>query len=231
MNTLWTRRIGAAMGAVYVVIGLLRGEGEPSPGFHASRGAIVNWMHTSGGITSSKYATAFLELLALLCLLVFFAYLSDILRQTEGASGYLPATVLGAGTLAVALKIASFPAYVVAHVWAKDGVDPRVIGMLLDMGDVAMALTLAAMGLALAAVAVATIPTVALPRWLGWGAAITSVALFVNVAIAYRTPDMAPAVFLFLLWTLVTSIVLVRRAGQVPVSESTATTRDAVLAG
>jgi hypothetical protein len=230
MNNIWTRRIGAAAGAVFVLIALLRGDGGNQPGLHASRQSILAWIHTSANITSSRYAMAFLELLAFLCLLIFIAYLASVLRRAEGEAGYLSTTVLSAGILSIAIKLASFPATVAAYVWAKDGVDPRVIGMFLDMGNVAFDLSLAAEGLMVAAVAAVAIPTRALPRWLGWGAAATSLALFANVALAYRTPDNAPAVLLFMLWILVTSIVLIRRAGTAAAPAATSPMREPALA-
>ena len=230
MNNIWTRRIGAAAGAVYILLGLLRGDGESGPGFHASRQAIVTWIHTSSTITSGRFVMAFVELLGLLCFLVFVAYLSSVLHRAEGEFGYLSTIVLSAGILSVALKIASYPAIVIAYVWAKDGVDPRVIGMLWDMGGVSFVLTLAANALLVAAVAGVAIPTRVLPRWLGWGAVATSLALFANVAHSYSTSDNSPAMLLFMLWTLVTSIVLIRRAGAPATSIATPAMREPALA-
>jgi hypothetical protein len=229
MNSIWLKRFGAATGAIYILIGLLRGGGDDGPGFHASRQAIVTWIHTSSTITSARFTMAFVELLALLCFLVFVAYLSSVLRRAEGESGYLSTTALSAGILAVALKIASYPGLVVAYVWAKDGVDPRVIGMLWDMADVSMVLTLAANGLLVAAVAAVAIPTRVLPRWLGWGAAATSLALFANVALDRGQANL-PSMLLFMLWTLVTSIVLIRQAGATATSVVTPALREPAIA-
>jgi hypothetical protein len=228
MKNLWLKRFGAATGAIYILIGLLRGGGNDGPGFHASRAQIVTWIHTSSTITSARYAMAFVELMALLCFLVFVAYVSSVLRRAEGEFGYLSTTALSAGILSVALKIASFPMIIAAYVWAKDGVDPKVIGMLWDMGSFSFVLTLAANGLLVAAVAAVAIPTRVLPRWLGWGSVVTSLALFANVAI--YTPDNSPAMLLFMLWTLVTSIVLVRRAGTAVIPAAPPAMREPALA-
>jgi hypothetical protein len=229
MNNIWLKRFGAATGAIYVLIGLLRGGGDDGPGFHASRQQIATWIHTNSTITSGRYITAFAELLALLCFLVFVAYLSSVLRSPEGELGFLSTTVLSAGILSVALKIASFPGLVVAYLWAKDGIDPKVIGMLWDMADASMVLTLAADGLLVAAVATVAIPTRALPRWLGWGAVTTALALFTNVVLA-RGQSFLPAMLLFMLWVLVTSIVLIRRAGTAAAPATTPPMREPVLA-
>src|SRR6516225_3918390 len=159
MNSIWLKRFGAASGAIYILIAFLRGGGDDGPGVHASRREILTWIHTSSTVTSARFATAFVELLGLLCFLVFVAYLSGIIRRAEGESGYLSTTVLSAGILSVALQIASFPGLVVAYVWAKDGIDPRIIGMLWDMADVSIVLSLAADGLLVAAVAAVALPT------------------------------------------------------------------------
>ena len=53
--------------------------------------------------------------------------------------------------------------------------------------------------------------TGALPRLVGIGAAVTAAALAVNGAIV--TTDFVPALLLFVLWTLATSVALFRSAG------------------
>lgn len=212
MNNVWLKRFGAATGAIYILIALLH-SGDDGPGFHATRQQILAWIHTSGTINSGRYVMVLLELLGLLCFLVFAGYVSTVLRRAEGDVAFLSTTVVSAGTLSVALKLASFPGLVAAYVWAHDGVDPRILGMLWDMGGVSMVLSLAADGLLVAAAAAVIISTGVLPRWLGWGAALTSVALFANVVLN-RGEGFVPAMLLFMLWILVSSIVLIRRAGE-----------------
>jgi hypothetical protein len=67
------------------------------------------------------------------------------------------------------------------------------------------------LALLLAAVAVITLRTRALPRWLGYGAAVTAAALAVNAGFLHAT--IVPAFLLFAVWTLATSVVLFVRAG------------------
>src|SRR5438132_610584 len=59
------------------------------------------------------------------------------------------------------------------------------------------------------AVAVIALRERVLPRWLCMFTALTAVALAVNAGFVYAS--FMPALLLFLLWTLVTSIVLYRR--------------------
>lgn len=227
MNNIWLRRFGAATGAAYILIGLLHDNGD-TPRFHAPQAEILAWMRGNSTITTATYVGGLLGLLAILCFLIFVAYLTSLLRRAEGDSGFLSTVALSAGVVSGAIKLASFPPVVIAHVWAKDGVDPRIIGMLFDMNAVSFGLTLPASGLLLAAVAAVAIPSKVLPRWLGWGAALTALALFANLAVP--PTDFAPSMLLLMLWTLVASIVLVLRAGAVPSSVATPMLREAAPA-
>ena len=62
----------------------------------------------------------------------------------------------------------------------------------------------------MAAVAVVTLTTGVLPRWLGWLAAVTAPLLLVNGM--FLDAEFGPAFLLFLLWTLLASVVLTVRS-------------------
>jgi hypothetical protein len=64
-------------------------------------------------------------------------------------------------------------------------------------------------GVMLAAIAIVTLKTRALPRWLGWLAAVAAPLLVVNGTLL--DADFGPAFLLFLLWTLLASVVLTVR--------------------
>lgn len=61
-----------------------------------------------------------------------------------------------------------------------------------------------------AATAIVVSRTRVLPRWLSAGAAITAAALAINGG--FLSTDSVPAMLLFVLWTLLTSMVLLRRS-------------------
>jgi hypothetical protein len=107
MNNIWTRRIGAAGGAVYILLGLLRGDGGNQLGFHSTRAQIVTWIRTNSSLTSGRFVMALVELVGLPCFLVFVAYLSSILRRAEGEFGYLSTVALSAGVLSVQDRLLS----------------------------------------------------------------------------------------------------------------------------
>jgi hypothetical protein len=64
-------------------------------------------------------------------------------------------------------------------------------------------------GVMLGAVAIVTLKTGALPRWLGWLAAVASPLLLVNGM--FLDAEFGPAFLLFMLWTLLASVVLTVR--------------------
>ncbi len=69
----------------------------------------------------------------------------------------------------------------------------------------------------LAAVAVVALRTRVLPRWLAYGAALNAVALVVNGSYdLYYYGGFVPALLLFVLWTFVASVVLLRRTWREP---------------
>ena len=83
------------------------------------------------------------------------------------------------------------------------------------IGDGATVLSLYPLAVFCAATAIVAFRTRALPRWLSIGAAVTAVALVVNGG--FLGGESVPALLLFLLWTLLTSVHLLRRTWRKPV--------------
>jgi hypothetical protein len=176
-------RLGAASGALFVV--LLFG---PSSSGSDSTIVIV------------------LELLGLLLFIPFLGYLWSVLRAAEGPGGWLATTAFGAGLVDVTIKLGSLAPGKVAD----DFGDATPIHKALeDMNSVAFIATMLPLGVLMAAVAVITLRTRVLPRWLGWLAAVTAPLLLVNGM--FLDAEFGPAFLLFLLWTLLASVVLTVR--------------------
>lgn len=182
---LW-QRLGAACGILYVV--LLFG---PS----------------STGIDSPVVLV--LELISLLLFIPFLAYLWSVLRRSEGEGGWLSATVFGAGLVSITIKLGSIGPGLAAQ---QAGLNPQLHEALDKMNSVAYIATMLPLGVLMAAAAIVILRTRALPRWLGWMAALTAPALLVNGM--FLDAEFGPAFLLFLLWTAITSVVLVLRAGE-----------------
>ncbi len=176
-------RLGAASGALFVV--LLFG---PS---------------SSG---SDSTVVLVLELLGLLLFIPFLGYLWSVLREAEGPGGWLAITAFGAGLVDVTIKLGSLAPGKAADDF---GEATPIHKALEDMNNVAFIATMLPLGVLMAAVAVITLKTRVLPRWLGWLAAVTAPLLLVNGM--FLDAEFGPAFLLFLLWTLLASVVLTVR--------------------
>jgi hypothetical protein len=149
------------------------------------------------------------ELIGLLLFIPFLAYLWSVLREAEGPGGWLSATVLGAGLVGVTMKFAS-----VAPGWAaRDFGDATAVHKALErMNEVSFIAQMLPDGVMLAAIAIVTLTRGALPNWLGWLAAVAAPLLVVNGM--FLDADFGPAFLVFMLWTLLASVVLTLRAGE-----------------
>jgi hypothetical protein len=159
--------------------------------------------------SDSQFVVA-LELLGLLLFIPFLGYLWSVLRATEGPGGWLSATALGAGLVGITMKLAS-----IGPGWAaRDFDDGTAIHKALDrMNEVAFVAQMLPDGVMLAAIAIVTLKTSALPCWLGWLAAVAAPLLVVNGM--FLDAEFGPAFLLFLLWTLLASVVLTVRPSAV----------------
>jgi hypothetical protein len=165
-----------------------------------------------------------LELLGLLLFIPFLGYLWSLLRAAEGPGGWLSATALGAGLVGITMKLAS-----IGPGWAaRDFDDGTAIHKALDrMNEVAFVAQMLPDGVMLAAIAIVTLKTSALPRWLGWLAAVAAPLLVVNGM--FLDAEFGPAFLLFMLWTLLASVVLTVRPSGVQ-SQAAAVTHSPIPA-
>jgi hypothetical protein len=192
MNQPTLPRLGAACGAVFaIVLTIANGDGnQPFSGPRAIAGIA-----------------------ALTLVLPFIAYLSSLLREAEGASGWLAITALAAGITGIVLKLGSgVPELALhsAHVTAGTQLHTAISAM----ADGATVLSLYPLAVFCAATAIVAFRTRALPRWLAAGAAVTAAALAVNGG--FLGTNSVPALLLFALWTLLASVHLLRRTRRQP---------------
>ena len=189
------RRFGAASGIFYVVLTILGSD-------------VLGGTETGIGILVELIGFAFFTF--------FLGSLWACLRSAEGAGGWLSAVAFGGGLVALAVKLASVAP--VLAVRASEGIDPGIAKALIAMNGTSFAITFLPLGVMLLATAVVAIRTGALPRWLGWGAAVAALGLLGALSAAVVSPSPPEWVFLpmllFALWVVVTSIMLIRRAGE-----------------
>jgi hypothetical protein len=199
MNQSTLPRLGAACGAVF---------------------AIVLTVANGNGTQTFTGPRAIAGIAALTLALPFIAYLCSVLRQADradradGADGWLVSTALAAGIAGIVLKLGSGApelAMHTAHLTAGTQLNTAIEGI----ADGATVLSLYPLAVFCAATAIVAFRTRALPRWLSAGAAVTAAALAVNGG--FLGSNSVPALLLFVLWTLLTSVYLLRRTWRKPV--------------
>jgi hypothetical protein len=210
-------RLGGCAGVAYVVFALVgNGISGSSPDLTASRVEIARWaarQHSS----AASYAGGYLELLGLLALIVFAGTAYGIFRRAEGGSGALSTTMLGAGLVSAAVKLASVgPAFAVY--WrAHEGMSPQLTAALIDGNNVSFILTGAIDAVMLAAAALVILRTRVLARWLGWLAAAAAVLLLVWAPVANHAPPLG--MLLGFVWFVAAGITLAVGRRAVPAAE------------
>lgn len=186
MNSPLVARLGAGCGALFAVV-LFIASGSGNEAYLAPR--------------------AVAGLAALVLFIPFLAYLCSLLRAAEGDNGWLATTALVAGTVGITVKIVSvMPALALHHAHVADGTRLHTLFDGFDNGATVIALY--PLAVACAAIAMVALRTRALPRWLAAGAAFTALALAVNGA--FLEASFVPALLLFILWTFLASIHLLR---------------------
>ena len=192
MNTL--SRIGAACGAVFAIV-LTVAAGDGSHSFSGPRAAA--------GVAALTLA------------IPFIAYLCSVLRAGAGeGDGWLAGVALAAGITGITLKLGSGAPELALH-QAHLVPGTQLYSTIDAIAGGATVLSLYPLAVFCTATAIIAFRTRALPRWLAAGAALTAAALAVNGA-ALGT-NFVPALLLFLLWTLLASVHLLRRTWRKPV--------------
>ena len=174
-------RAGAGCGALFAV------------GLTAASNGSADASYIAGGVTLALF-------------LPFLAYLCSVLREAEGDHGWLAPAALAAGIAGITIKLASGAPEIAANHLANGAAH----NALQDVANVATVISMYPLALLLAAVAVIALRTRVLPRWLGYGAAVTAAALAVNAGFINAT--IVPAFLLFAVWTLAASAVLFVKA-------------------
>jgi hypothetical protein len=145
---------------------------------------------------------------ALVLFLPFLAYLCSLLRRADG-DGWLATVALVGGLSGILLKLVSHVPELAIHQDHLAKGTP-LYNALDHMAGAATILSLYPLAICLAAVALIALRTRVLPRWIAAFAALTAVALIINSGFVFAS--FVPALLLFLLWTLVTGVVLLRRS-------------------
>jgi len=126
-------------------------------------------------VLGGNSAGILVELFGFAFFLFFLGSLWACLRNAEGAGGWLSATAFGAGVAEFAVKLGSGAPLLATM--ANKGMDPEIARALIAINDASFLLTFLPLAVMLSATAVVAIRWGALPRWLGWMAAVTALGL------------------------------------------------------
>jgi hypothetical protein len=192
MNQPALSRLGAACGAAF---------------------AIVLTVAAGNGDNDFSGPRAVAGVAAITLALPFVAYLYSVLRTAEGTDGWLAPAALASGIAGIVLKLGSGVPELAVH-RAHLTTDTQLGAAIRAIGDGATVFSLYPLAVFCTATAIVAFRTRALPRWLAAGAAVTAAGLAVNGA--FLGTGSVPALLLFLLWTLVTSVYLLRRTWRNP---------------
>jgi hypothetical protein len=165
--------------------------------------AVVLFVAAGDGKEAYLAPRAIAGLAALTLFIPFLAYLCSLLRAAEGSNGWLGSTALAAGITGITLKIAGvIPALALHRSHVAGG---TTLHTLFDgVDNAATLIALYPLAVFCAATAMVALRTAVLPRRLGAGAAVTAAALAVNGA--FLETSFVPALLLFVVWTLITSL-------------------------
>jgi hypothetical protein len=174
-------------------------------------------------LAGSTYTLRGVTLSAFVLFVPFLAYLCSVLQTAEGEGGWLAGTAFAGGIAWIALKLGSIAPEIAIHRQHLVSGTPLHDG-LQGIADAATEVSLIPLAVMVAAIAAVALATRALPRWLGVGAAVTAAALVVNAMYnLYRHSGFVPALLLFVLWTLLAGVSLLRRSRSAPAASAVAT--------
>lgn len=221
MNNAKWERWAAATGIGFVVLALITFFMVPAPPkLDAPVGKIVDYYvkhRTAQALSFYIGALAFVVLF-----LWFLGSLRSFLMRAEGSPGRLSAVAFGAGLIFIAVvAVAALAAQTLTLGAAASGNEAliRALYVAANVGFSAVSFPIAVLA---AATSLVVLRTKALPQWYGQvGAIVALLFLGLGGVVTRSSGAFSPTgVFgligflLFLVWTLVTSILLVQRVGK-----------------
>jgi len=216
-------RLAGVSGILFVVVvyagvilgdtGILGGLPEPPPGAGGEE-----WV---AYYTSSHAALLLPNCLGSLAFCFFLIFVGGLCNavwgpQEERRLPMLGLVAFGGGVKATALQLASTAVSWAAVSSAQTKVlDPQIAGVLREVDTILLVSAYFPLAILLGATALGVLLTHALPRWLGWAAGVLAIVLLGTTLLIAASPDSEVWVYdymLIALWTIITSIILMRGA-------------------
>lgn len=214
-------RIGAGCGAAYallILVGNQIASGSSSDPHPSGAKDLAAFSAPSGAADRLGFTMEFLGFLAFI---FFLGWLVQALRARGDAAAWLAAAAGVAGTVTLAVKVASVMPFSAGYLDHGE-ISPSMARILVDMNSVAFTLTFLTFGTFLVATGAAILASGFLGRVAGWTAIVFGgVGIVLTLATKVDPVSTNPMPFLAgLLWLLVISIRLVwkgpRAAAPVP---------------
>jgi hypothetical protein len=177
----------------------------PEPAFDAPSSAFLAYTKSEAAV---PFALSLVGVLGLFGFALFAAVLTARFRVAENRSDVAPSLVLLAAGVFIVLWLAEL-GIGFAETLRRNDLDATSASVFFGLANGIFVVSWSAIAAFLAASGFAALWTRALPRWLGWAALVIGAGLFLAGAAPLTAIWYLPY-FLFFLWVLATSLVLLR---------------------
>jgi hypothetical protein len=204
--------IGFAIVVAGALFGVFAAGAEPNDPFHSVVATLTS--ERTGLLVRYNF-----QLAASGMFMIYLSNLCSTLRRAEGGEGMLSYLAFGAGLIGIAFVTFNnaLNAALVASIVQSAG--DGAVWAVFQVGQAVFTFAALFLGLFLLAASLVIVRTKALPRWTGWMGLVGGAAYVVgSFSVAdQRGPIALPAVvgfMIFLVWTIVTSAVLLLRTAR-----------------
>ena len=207
----WTR-VGGVGGIVFfgslviLIVLMPLSHSIPEPGFDAPSSAFLAYAKSEADL---PFALSLVGVLGLFGFALFAAALTVTFRVSDDRSNVASTLVLLAAGIFIVLGLAEL-GFATAQTFRRADLDATGASILFGLSNGIFVVSWSAIAAFLAASSFAALSTRALPRWLGWPALVIGIAMFLAGAAPLSAIWFFPY-FLFLVWVLATSVVLLVR--------------------
>lgn len=212
----WTR-VGGVGGIVFfvsilVLIALMPlSHSVPEPAFDAPSSAFLVYAKSASDL---PFALSLVGVLGLFGFALFAAVLTVTFRDADDRSNVASNLVLLTAAVFIALWLTEL-GFATGQTFRRADLDATGASILFSLSNGIFVVSWSAMAAFLAASAFAALSTRALPPWVGWSALVIGIGLFLAGAAPLSAIWFFPY-FLFLVWVLATSVVLLVRKPRKP---------------
>lgn len=214
-NRRW-EQIAASGGIMFIVLqfsaqGLIQ-VGGSEPAFNAPAGEILSFFENRDQLLFN--IGGFMSSISFIAMIWFLGAMWARLRRYEESPGWMSLAAVASALVGLAVSSAT-TGWPMAVFRIEEGLEPQLARYMFDDGNFGFATLWVFLAGFLLTASIVALRDGALPRWLGWYALVTSVALLVGRAFWDGPSGLVfiPYV-LFSLWLIITSIYLIRAAGR-----------------